>query len=245
MKLRRLTPVGIAKFGEYLDLLETEPKRMVPTQLLEDIACSEIFGIPTEIQRKTFGTRYAAAETLDALLIKTGVPDVDRDVGLWAWLTLFFFDELCPKNKEMERELRERPAYIPEPQNFQRYYRHLLLGPFLIFRAHRDAPKRAMGLLCKPLPIIDDVVAQLASRQEFVTNPAVVELATHLYFDATSGTTKKGAGGKLGGSPRRLADILWQFDVTWDLYAMSLKEFWAILPKEFEKFRPAGLEPSS
>jgi hypothetical protein len=239
MRIRRLTPEGIAKFAEFLDLLENEPKRMVPVSLLEDAVCSEVFGRPTEIQRKTFGTRYAAAECLDEALTKTGAADVERDVGLWAWLTLLFFDELCPKNKAGDRELRERPAYIPEPQNFQRYYRHLLLGPFLIFRAHRDAPKRAMGLLCKPLPIIDDIVAQLASRQEFVTNPAVVELATHLYFDPASGTTKKGAGGKSGGSPRRLADILWQFDVTWDLYAMSLKEFWAILPKEFERFRPA------
>jgi hypothetical protein len=65
----------------------------------------------------------------------------------------------------------------------------------------------------------------------------VVELATHLYYDSKSGTTKKGSGGKGGGSPRRLVDILRQFDVTWDLYAMSLKEFWTILPKEFEKFR--------
>lgn len=238
MKIRKLTPEGIAKFSEYLDLLENEPRRLVPIHLLEDSACSEVFGSPTEIQKQTFGTRYAAAESLDETLAKTGMADMERDVGLWAWLTLLFFDELCPLNKFGERELRERPAYIPEPQNFQRYYRHLLLGPFLIFRAHRDAPKRAMALLCKPLPIIDDIVAQLASRQEIVSNPAVVELATHLYFDPASGTTKKGAGGKGGGSPRRLADILWQFDVTWDLYAMSLKEFWAVLPKEFEKFRP-------
>lgn len=239
MKLRKLTPEGIAKFAEYLDLLETEPKRMVPTHLLEDSVCSEVFGNPTEIQRRTFGTRYAAAEYLDDILAKTGVADVGRDVGAGAWLTLLFFDELCPPNKLGERELRERPAYIPDPQNYQRYYRHLLFGSLLIFRAHRDAPKRAMAFLCKPLPIIDDIVAQLASRQEIVSNPAVVELATNLYFEPTSGTTKKGAGGKGGGSPRRLVDILRQFDVTWDLYSMSLTEFWAVLPKEFEKFRPA------
>ena len=238
MKLRRLTPEGITKFSEYLDLLENEPTRMVPTNLLEDSTCSEIFGQPTEIQKKTFGTRYAAAEYLDGILAKTGVADVGRDVGAGAWLTLLFFDELCPPNKSGERELRERPAYIPDPQNYQRYYRHLLFGSLLIFRAHRDDPKRAMAFLCKPLPIIDDIVAQLASRQEIVSNPAVVELATHLYFDPASGTTKKGAGGKGGGSPRRLVDILRQFDVTWDLYAMSRQEFWAVLPKEFVKFRP-------
>jgi len=245
MKLRRLTPVGIAKLNEYLDLLESDPKRIPPSNLLEDTESSEIFGKPTEVQKRTFGTRYAAAENLDELLTKTGVTDAERDVGLWAWLTLLFFDELCPKNKTGDREPRERPAYIPEPQNFQRYYRHLLLGPFLIFRAHRSNPKRAMALLCKPLPIIDDIVGQLAARQEFVTNPAVVELATQLYFDPASGTTKKGAGGKGGGSPRRLTDMLWQFDVTWDLYAMSLKEFWTVLPKEFEKFRPPGTKATS
>jgi hypothetical protein len=245
MKIRKLTPEGILKFAEYLDFLEDEPTRLVPTNLLEATGCSEVFGNPTEIAKKQFGSRYKSSEYLDEVLTKTGVADAERDVGLWAWLTLLYFDELCPPNKIGARTLRERPAYIPEPQNFQRYYRHLLLGPFLIFRAHRDEPKRAMALLCKPLPIIDDIVAQIASRQEFVSNPAVVELATNLYFDPASGTTKKGAGGKGGGSPRRLADILWQFDVTWDLYAMSLKEFWKVLPKEFEKFRPAALDAAS
>jgi hypothetical protein len=239
MKLRRLTRAGIEKFADYLDLLETEPTRIAPASLLEDEECSELFGNPTEIENRTFRTRYAAAEYLDDILTKTGVADAGRDVGFGTWLTLLFFDQLCPPNKSGERELRERPAYIPEPQNFRRYYRHLLFGSLLIFRAHRDAPKRAMAFLCKPLPIIDDIVAQLASRQEIVSNPAVVQLATQLYFDPTSGTTKKGAGGKGRGSPRRLVDILRQFDVTWDLYSMSLKEFWTVLPKEFEKFRPA------
>lgn len=245
MKIRRLTSEGIAKFGEYLDLLENEPTRLLPSHLLEDAVCSTVCGTPTEIVKQEFGTRYKAAEYLDQILATAGAVDAERDVGLWAWLTLFYFDELCPANKSGARTLRERPAYVPEPQNFQRYYRHLLLGPFLIFRAHKDNPQRAMALLCKPLPIIDDIVAQLASRQEFVSNPAVVELATHLYYDADSATTKKGAGGKGGGSPRRLADILWQFDVTWDLYAMSLTEFWKVLPKEFEKFHPLGLNAPS
>jgi len=79
---------------------------------------------------KQFPTRYSAAEYLDDTLAKTGATDLERDVGLWAWLTLLYFEQICPTNKSGERELRERPAYLPEPQNFQRYYRHLLLGPF-------------------------------------------------------------------------------------------------------------------
>lgn len=241
MKVGRFTPEGIGRFSEYLDQLESEPTRLMPTHLLEDPACSETVGTPTEIQVKAFGTRFAAAEYLDQILEETSETEVERDVCLWAWLTLLFFDELCPPNKSGERRLRERPAYIPEPENFQRYYRHLLLGPYLIFRAHKDNPKRALGMLCKPLPIIDDVVAQLASRQELITNQALVELATTLYYDATTETTKRGAGGKGNGSPRRLADVLQQFDVTWDLYAMGTGEFLKVLPSEFDKFRPASV----
>jgi hypothetical protein len=240
MKVRRLNAAGIATFTEYLDLLENEPTRIVPKHLLDDPTSSEVCGAPTEIQNKTFGSRFAAAEYLDEVLAKTGTTDLERDVGLWIWLTLFYFDELCPASKSGERELRERPAYVPEPNNWRRYYRHLLLGPFMIFRAHRDDPKRAMALLCQPLHIIDDIIAQLAAYQELVSNKAIVAMATKLYLDESSGERKKGAGGKGPGSPRRLAAVLDQFDVTWDLYAMSLKEFWAVLPKEFDKFRPVA-----
>lgn len=239
MKIRRFTQEGIARFNEYLNLLEAEPTRLFPKELLEDSACSEVFGRPTEIHQKALPSRYAAGEYLYATLPQTDIPDFERDVGLWAWLTLFFFDQLCPANKAGQRKLRERTGYIPEPENYTRYYRHLLLGPFLIFRAHRDNPKRAMSLLCKQLPVIDDIVGQVAAYQELVSNPAIVELATQLYFDPATGTTKRGSGGKTGGSPRRLIDILRQFDVTWDLYTMTMTEFWTLLPKEFDRFRPA------
>jgi hypothetical protein len=239
MRLRRLTPQGIAQFSEYLDLLENESIRLVPTHLLEDAVCSEQFGAATEIQKKTFGSRYAAAEYLDSLLCNTGVTDLDRDVGLWAWLTLFYFDEVCPKDKTGGRSPKERARYMPEPENHQRYYRHGLLGAYLIFRAHRDEPKRAMALLYQPLHIIDDIIAQLAAYQEIISNKSIIAMATKLYLDPVTGEPKVGARAKGPGSPRRLAAVLDQFDVTWDLYAMSLKEFWAVLPKEFDRFRPA------
>jgi hypothetical protein len=44
-------------------------------------------------------------------------------------------------------------------------------------------PHRALGLLCRPLDSPGDVVEQLASRQELVTNRGIIELATRLYVD--------------------------------------------------------------
>jgi hypothetical protein len=82
-----------------------------------------------------------------------------------------------------------------------------------------------------------DIVEQLASRQELVTNRAVVGAATKLYYDATRMAARRGAGGKGPGSPRRLADILNQLDLTWDLYAIADDDLISKLPAEFDRFK--------
>jgi hypothetical protein len=61
-----------------------------------------------------------------------------------------------------------------------------------------------------------------------------------MYLDASNNQPKRGAGGKGPGSARRLADVLNQFDVTWDLYSMSYEEVLAMLPGEFDRFRHAA-----
>lgn len=237
MKLRRLTTSGISKFSLYLDQLETEPKRLVPEQLITSIEDSELVHDGPELEKRRFGSRLAAAKYLDEQFTKSGLNEVERDAGLWSWLALYYFDELCPADSGGSRSVGERARYIAEPAYFRRYYRHLLLGPFKIYSAHRDDPARAMALLCQPLHIIDDIIAQLAAYYELVSNKSVVEVATTLYIDLGTGKRKKGAGGKGAGSPRRLADILNQFDVTWDLYGMNVSELLGVLPKEFDRFR--------
>ena len=238
MNLRRLNAAGIEQFEAYLDSLKAEPGRMPPINFLSDRNTSEEVLPTREIPALVPQTRFEAAGLLDELLESASISEVGSDVGLWSWLSLYFIDVVCPPNKKGERTPRERAAYVPEPGNFRRYYRHLLLGPYLIYQAHRDDPTRALVLLCKPVSVIDDVVAQIAARSEYVTNPGIVGLATQLYFDPIKRTTKKGAGGKGGGSPRRLADVLKQLDLTWDLYGMSAIDLREILPKEFGRFLP-------
>jgi hypothetical protein len=110
---------------------------------------------------------------------------------------------------------------LPLLDNHQRFYRHLLLGPFLVVRAHHDNPERAAAFLKQPLWKPGEIVEQLASRKELVTNRAVAEAATRLYVDSASGTIKRNTSSKIKGAPRRLADLLNQLDLTWYLYGMS------------------------
>ncbi|MCL4528121.1 MAG: hypothetical protein M1282_01765 [Chloroflexi bacterium] len=236
MKLGRLTPLGMDRFSQYLDELKSNPSAEIPGDLLSFPGYFEIIDEETEIVPYKFKTRWDVGKYLTSLLSSSGIIDAENDIPLWIGLTAFYFDTLCPVDKMGARTLRERAAYIPEPKNYKRYYRHLLLGPYLIYRAHQDNPERAMALLCKPPHVITDIEAQIAAYQELVTNKAVVELTTNLYYDPKTKTTKPGAGGKGPGSPRRLVTILDQFSLTWDLYAATTNEILNLLPKEFEKF---------
>jgi hypothetical protein len=240
MKLRRFNNDGIGAFRDYRARLAIEPLLPSPVQLLQDAAYTEVVS-DTELPARNFATRLEAGRFFEGLLDAANVPSPERDQGLWAWLTLFYFDQVCPPDESGRRDPKTDEArLIPSLDNYQRFYRHLLLGPYLIVRAHRDQPDRAIGMLCNPLWKPGEIAEQLASRKELVTNPAVVEAATTLYYDATSGSFKRGAGAKVRGAPRRLADLLNQLDLTYYLYGMKTSELLALLPKEFDRFRKSA-----
>lgn len=236
MNLHRLNNQGMAQFNQFLDALSGDPGTPVPNSLLGDPLYVETVGTGVDVEARQFTNRMEAARYLDGLLGAVSGHDVQRDVGLWSWLTLFYFDQICPPDVHQHRKVHDRARYIPAIDNYQKYYRHLLAGPCRVFRAHRDNPDRALVLLCGPLHKPGDIAEQLVSRQQIITNPQAVELATAIYYDPATGSFRRGAAGKGGGSARRLVDVLNQFDVTWDLYWMTRDRIRAKLPKEFVRF---------
>lgn len=243
MEIRRLNAQGISKFAEFLDWVDCETPPPYPSDLLTDPRFTEEVNPPTEIENREFGTRRAAAEYLFNVFKNAGLTDIEKDPGLWAWLSLFYFDQLCPSDKKGHRKPGEKARWIPErTASWRRYYRHLLGGPYRIYAAHLDNPDRAMLVLCGPLYAPGDIVEQTASRQEIITNTAIMEAATALYYDVSSGKPKWGAASKKegGGNFRRFVSILDQFDVTWDLYSLNTHDFIQMLPDEFSRFREAS-----
>ena len=189
------------------------------------------------MSKREFTNRLEAGRFLNELMDTANVQLPERDQGLWTWLTLFFFDEVCPADGNGRRNPKDEARLIPLLDNHQRFYRHLLVGPFLIVRAHRTQPERAVAMLCNPLWKPGEIAEQLASRKELVTNHAVADVATRLYYDPATGSFKRGAGSDVKGAARRLATLFNQLDLTFYLYGMSCDEMLALLPKEFDRFR--------
>jgi hypothetical protein len=242
MRLCRLNEAGIREFEAFLDALSLDAMRVVPGNLLSDRQFSEPLDPAVDVELQAFPDRFAAARYLHERFTAAGLSDVERDKGLWCWLTLLYFDVLCPPERDGAHRPGARARYVPESANFRRYYRHLLAGPYRIYRAHRDGPECALAVLCQPLHKPGDIVEQLAARQELVTNRAVMQAASMLYVDLDTRKPKRGSQTKAIGAVRRLTDVLNQFDVTWDLYAAQVAELLGILPEEFDRFRPAATQ---
>ena len=94
-----------------------------------------------------------------------------------------------------------------------------------------------MAVLATPVDRPGDVVEQLTSRQDMVRSREIMTAATKLYFDRDTGKLKRGAASKENGSARRLADILLQLDLNWDIMEMPADDLIALLPPEFDRFR--------
>jgi hypothetical protein len=238
-EIRRLTEQGTEAFRAYLGELRAGKPLAPPTDLLVGAVTSMPLTTRVNIERDVFTTRLEAAQYLARILGDVDRGQVDHNPGLWNWLSLFYFDRLCPPapdgTRRPGRDYRYILPPIDDPEHFRHYYRHLLAGAYTVHRLH---PGKAGVLLCGTVDKFDDFNEQLASRQEFVSNPGIIEAADVLYFDASSRKPKRGAASnkRRPGTLRRFIDVIQQFDLTYDLYSLTGRQIVDLLPEEFARW---------
>jgi hypothetical protein len=84
----------------------------------------------------------------------------------------------------------------------------------------------------------NDLIERVLSTEEFQTSRAINYVVTTLYYSNKTNAIKAGVGGVGKGGSRRLADVLAQFALTYDLGALTGPQLLAMLPVEFDRFRP-------
>jgi hypothetical protein len=236
MILRRMTNAGMDAFRAWLTQVKSEPSLAAPHWLLTDLPYSEELPVQIEIEPREFSNRLEAAQYLDAKLSNSGLTGIDRDPGLWAWLTLLYIDQVCPMKKG-KRTIGDITRYIPVLGGARRYYRHLLFGPWMMLRAHADNPSRLLGLLSSPMDVATSETFRLfIENPSLISSNAAVAATTRLYFDQETQKLKRGAGSKDNGGCRRLIEFLQQIDLTYDLAGMQAEDLLKLLPNEFRRF---------
>lgn len=233
--LRRLNAEGIARFSAYLAALRTDRALAPNRSLLVEEPTSEFLAGGVELERPGFSTKKQAAEYLHPRLKTLDHSDLFRDIGLWSWLALYYFDDVCPPNEEGKRKPVADPHYILDAHNYGRRYRHLLATPVLI----QDAiPDHNRIYLNAPLPVHGDLVEQTMGRLYLLRIPAVREAIDRLYFDTDRETVKRGAltRTRRGNLRDRLSTRIQQLSMTYDVSAMSVDQLLEALGTEFDSW---------
>ena len=235
--LRRLTDVGLSAVSLALLDIEDGKEPDISSLLESDVFTEMVPGI--EIEVKSFATREEAGkyffDTLEPLRA-TGA-NLMTDKGLWTWLALAWIEELAPKDSDGSRKLYDHRRWILSVDGHYAYYRHHLAGPYYIYDAHHDDPKRASALLCGSVSVPGEVWEQIASRQVFAGSPNLMAVVTKLYFDTSKNSLKRGAASQGAGGVRRLPMVINQFGLTWDVEGMPVDRILDLLPSEFNKFK--------
>ena len=220
---------GIYAAADALDDLRSRPEDGFPAEILTDPSLTEVVGGPLEIPKTGFSSRWLLGVWLYRELTKA-VPDTSvlHRRGVWTWLACFLFPIVRPAGRKVYEDAR----YILNRDDFRKRYRHLVAGPYYVFTAHASEPHVVRGLLATPPHAPGDLYEQFASRQELITSSAVMQVVSQMYYDQESGSLKRGAGA----NARRLAEVLMQYDVTYDFATISLGRLIDMLPREFARF---------
>lgn len=247
--VRKFTEAGNAAFATYLHALQADPSLTPPWHLLTDDEYSEEVAFTATVEREPHGGPFAERFEFGTYLVDR-LSGADRtkisfDHGLWNWLALYFFDQLCAANATGERRVQAEVRYLlTSDYRHNRYYRHLVRSPWLAVLLHPVYSRVLLKPVSEPdhpLATPGEIFEQVASRQGVFRSPMMMAAIDALWFDPASGKPRPKVAGSGGGSPRRLGRLLKQFELTYDMEADVAGLVVGLLPREFARWKKAAM----
>ena len=240
MELRRFTDKGLEQFRGYLYELSEGSAATPPLHWLTDPEFSKPMRGSVQLEHAQFASRLDLARNLDQTF--EGLPErpdkLMNDIHLWSWMSLFYFDQVCPSNDKGQRKPGRGYRHIPEP-GYPNGHRHLMMGAYLVYTVYGWGDELSKLLLQTALSVESHFHHQIATRQSFITNRGIMEALHILYYDSLRNKPKRGPimNKSAPGSLYRFVGVIQQLDVTYDLYSMSGPEIVSLLPAEFNHWK--------
>lgn len=232
MIVRQFNADGIVTVRRFLARCRDVSATPVPLELLNDSALTQPLRREISVCERGMSTKADAANYLASVLSPLGDAEVAENDGLWTWLTLFFFDQVCPV-RSGQRAVKNDYHYVFEHKNPRHFYRHLL---FISWRVLKVAPMHNRLFLTTPLTTLDKVTTEVMKRLYITRIPCVFEVLDRLYWDEKRKKARAGIVGqqiKPGDLMHRFPIRMRQLEMTFDLQSLNADQLIELLGTEF------------
>lgn len=249
--VRCLTAKGIEEFARYLDQLRRDGSLSPPIEVLVDPS----YSVPCTlgnvlVEQRGFANRKEFAEYINHRFLEAGVVVDAEEYGMWEWLSLFYFDAVCPIGSNGTRKPGVDGRHLLEDPDARRRHRHLLRGPYMLWRRYNGSPNGELDLLLSyKLPVHGIAATHLGERPRLMASQGVLAAASLLYADPKSGMPKQGYSEEENGL-RAYCKFLNNLPECFDLAGLSTDTVMALLPESFsmwfngtEQEKGESLEP--
>jgi len=234
--VRRLTRSGVSIFADFLTShhgeIRTDNSPEVPFSLLDSEEHSESLHSEVTVKQREFINRFELGEYLHSRLEPLAA-ELEQWDGLWSWLGLYYFDQICPVGTTIFRDHR----YVFDADygkfSYTTSYRHLLYTPHDLVRRHGGEVGRA--LLANNVHQGGDAAESIMSRADVRQSKGVLGAIDMLYYDEETDNVKRGAAVRSApGSIDRFQKVLRQYERTHDVMVMESLAIVNLLPEEFD-----------
>jgi hypothetical protein len=131
--IRVFNDAGMREFAYYLERLRNDARIEPPSDLLTDPKYTQLAPGAACVSVREFSSKLEFGRYI-AQMISGKIPDsfARTSAELWAWLVLFFLDQVCPKNENGHRKvLKSAEKYISRPGHISKgLEKHLLYLPW-------------------------------------------------------------------------------------------------------------------
>jgi hypothetical protein len=198
LSLRRLKDTGIEEFFEFINRKRAGESVQTPSHLVSNPEKSEDTYLDVKVDpEKRFSNRFEFGTYLWDKIRSDWKETLRADAGLWTWLALVYFDQLCPKKKPSNPEhyiLTVGKWRIGCARDYS--YRHSVLAPVRIIKDFKDYAEFFLcGTVDKPADMtsMGDAIEQVFSNQCVMRNKNLLDTVLSLYQDNLTKRVKKGA----------------------------------------------------
>ena len=234
-QIRCLSPIGIRRFRSYLKRLRDDGRIAPPRHLLTDDLSSLAATLgDVRVEAREFQSRRDFVEFMDERFRTAGFYEDADEPGMWEWLSLYYIDATCPLNRSGKRIPGTDSRHLMTDQDSRRRNRHLLRGPYMLYRQHGSGSQLDL-LLEAPLHVHRIASTHIAERPRILGSLGALTAASRMYFDRTAGKPRRGYSDEESGL-RAFCKYINNLPDCFDIAQMSADTILSLLPGQFEKW---------